>query len=583
MPVRVSSGTFPGHILDLPADLGLAVLNRLEGWDLVAACAASALWSTLVATEELWRKACEARWPLTFGRRVDSEAYPLAMPVWLEKVSHFRAPRQIGSMAPPAPGAPLVEWRAYYLEYDLYEALNVAPAFLQADEYQQLHVGLARSLRHFSHLVSAVAVEGPQPTGHLRHLRHLRHLSMARLPRAAGAMVLRNGDGVDPPGVLLQTLGRLNQTAVKRLRLLRAADARLQPSDLDALLVLLETRVFELCSLDLSANPLGPAGAGAIARALCPAGPLPRLLTLSLASAQLGNEGARRLGSALAQYPSLTSLDLTHNNIGAEGAQGLAHLLHPGRSRAAGDAGDTGNAGNAGNAGTAMEVDGGGEDGGGGGGEDGGGGLAELRVLRLSHNPLGKAGVLALAAALQTNRTLQSLALRRSSAKRGRLAATAGPVLGSSAPAPPQTSPGGPGRLWVALGGAAHPGERPGHLSAQPRPRVLARAASQSRRSPPCVWTSQAIRQRQPARAAGAPRALPADAAAGGQRPRRARPEPQPCRHGSHRPAARGSGEQHAPAHAQPPPLLHRRLAARARHRARPGAQPQPHQRRPEL
>tara|TARA_B100000795_G_scaffold167086_1_gene125726 strand:- start:35 stop:562 length:528 start_codon:yes stop_codon:yes gene_type:complete len=57
---------------------------------------------------------------------------------------------------------------------------------------------------------------------------------------------------------------------------------------------------------------------------------------------------------------------------------------------------------------TAMEVDG-----------DGGDGpaevsqsLAELRVLRLSHNPLGEAGVLALAGALHTNRTLQSLVLQ---------------------------------------------------------------------------------------------------------------------------------------------------------------------------
>ena len=38
--------------------------------------------------------------------------------------------------------------------------------------------------------------------------------------------------------------------------------------------------------------------------------------------------------------------------------------------------------------------------------------MAGLRVLRLSHNPLGEQGVLALAAALQTNRTLQSLVLQ---------------------------------------------------------------------------------------------------------------------------------------------------------------------------
>ena len=216
------------HILDLPADLSLAVLSRLEGWDLVAACAASAVWSTQVATEELWRKACEVRWPLTFGRRAEAEVKPLAMPVWLEQVSHYRAPRHVGSMAPPAPSAPAVEWRTYYLEHDLYEALNVAPAFLKPEELHQLHTGLARSLRYFSQLVNAVAIERPQPTEHLGHLRHLRHLSMAHTPRVADAMMLRNGDCAEPTGVLLQVLGRLNQSALKRLRLLRAVDALLQ-------------------------------------------------------------------------------------------------------------------------------------------------------------------------------------------------------------------------------------------------------------------------------------------------------------------------------------------------------------------
>ena len=224
-----SGDPLPGHILDLPADLSLAVLSRLEGWDLVAACAASVVWSSQVATEELWRKACEARWPLAFGRRPEAEASPLAMPVWLGKVSHFRAPTHVGSMVPPAPGAPLVEWRAYYLEHDLHEALNVGPAFLKPEEFHQLHTSLARSLRRFSHLVNAVAIEGPQPTEHLGHLRHLRHLSMAHTPRDVGdAMMLRNGDGVEPTGVLLRALGRLNQSALKRLRLLRAVDTLLQ-------------------------------------------------------------------------------------------------------------------------------------------------------------------------------------------------------------------------------------------------------------------------------------------------------------------------------------------------------------------
>ena len=213
----------PGHILDLPADLSLAVLSRLEGWDLVAACAASVVWSSQVASEELWRKACEARWPLTFGRCREGEASPLAMPVWLGKVAHFRAPRHVGSMVPPGRGAPLVEWRANYLEQDLHEALQVAPAFLKPEDFHQLHTGLAGSLRRFSHLVNAVAIEGNQPTEHLGHLRHLRHLSMAHTPRgAAEAAMIRDGDRVEPSTALLRDLGRLSQTALKRLRLLRA-------------------------------------------------------------------------------------------------------------------------------------------------------------------------------------------------------------------------------------------------------------------------------------------------------------------------------------------------------------------------
>lgn len=313
----------PGHILDLPADLSLAVLSRLEGWDLVAACAASVVWSSQVANEELWRKACEARWPLTFGRCREGEAGPLAMPVWLGKVAHFRAPRHVGSMVPPAPGAPLVVWRAYYLEQDLHEALQVGPAFLKPEDFHQLHTGLAGTLRRFSHLVNAVAIEGNQPSEHLGHLRHLRHLSMAHTPRgAAEAAMIQDGDRVEPSTALLRALGRLSQTALKRLRLLRAIETLLEPSELEVLLQLLRSRAFELTHLDLSSNPLGPSGAALIGQAMCgalsPAGggvsaaPLRGLVNLVLVSAQLGDEGAQQLGTALAHDPppSLTSLDL---------------------------------------------------------------------------------------------------------------------------------------------------------------------------------------------------------------------------------------------------------------------------------
>ena len=144
------------HVLDLPADLSICVLRRLEGWDLVAACTASAVWATQVAAEELWRNACEIRWPHTFGPHTEAAVRPLAMPAWLEKVSHFRAQRRTGIMAPPGPHARLVEWRAYYLEHDLFEALNVAPAFLAADELHQLHAVLERNLQLFSPRVCSV-------------------------------------------------------------------------------------------------------------------------------------------------------------------------------------------------------------------------------------------------------------------------------------------------------------------------------------------------------------------------------------------------------------------------------------------
>ena len=214
----------PGHILDLPADLSLAVLSRLEGWDLVAACAASVVWSSQVANEELWRKACEARWPLTFGRCREGEASPLAMPVWLGKVAHFRAPRHVGSMVPPAPGAPLVEWRAYYLEQDLHEALQVGPAFLKPEDFHRLHGNLRVILYRFSHLVSAVAIEGNQPTEHVGSLRHLRHLSIAHTPRDKPRLATTRDGRIEPSTALLRALRHLSQTALKRLRLLRAIE-----------------------------------------------------------------------------------------------------------------------------------------------------------------------------------------------------------------------------------------------------------------------------------------------------------------------------------------------------------------------
>ena len=239
------------HVLDLPADLSICVLRRLEGWDLVAACTASAVWATQVAAEELWRKACEIRWPHTFGPHTEAAVRPLAMPAWLEKVSHFRAQRRTGIMAPPGPHARLVEWRAYYLEHDLFEALNVAPAFLAADELHQLHAVLERNLQLFSPLISAVATEWPHASELLGPLRHLRHLSMAHTPRPSGTTTAGSGpDMPPPPGVLLSALGALNQSAAKKLRSLRAFDASLSAAS--ALSVAAATRLIA-CSVIHSA------------------------------------------------------------------------------------------------------------------------------------------------------------------------------------------------------------------------------------------------------------------------------------------------------------------------------------------
>ena len=53
-------------VTDLPVELTLCVLRHLTGEELALACAASALWASVVRQEEVWRKACEHRWPEAF-------------------------------------------------------------------------------------------------------------------------------------------------------------------------------------------------------------------------------------------------------------------------------------------------------------------------------------------------------------------------------------------------------------------------------------------------------------------------------------------------------------------------------------
>ncbi len=53
----------------------------------------------------------------------------------------------------------------------------------------------------------------------------------------------------------------------------------------------------------------------------------PTITSLDLSNNDIGDAGAR----ALAAIPSITSLDLSGNHIGPEGARALAHLAQPER------------------------------------------------------------------------------------------------------------------------------------------------------------------------------------------------------------------------------------------------------------
>jgi hypothetical protein len=78
---------------DLPNEMGLYILRRLSAWDLVAACRASSVWDSTASSEDLWRRACEYRWPHRFETaplvRHDLDAGgapPLLMPPWARKL-----------------------------------------------------------------------------------------------------------------------------------------------------------------------------------------------------------------------------------------------------------------------------------------------------------------------------------------------------------------------------------------------------------------------------------------------------------------------------------------------------------------
>ena len=77
-----------------------------------------------------------------------------------------------------------------------------------------------------------------------------------------------------------------------------------------------------LCTLALSDNQLGPAGAEALAAALG-RGALPKLVDLIMPRNPLGDQGIAALASAVRKLPVLDYLDLEACNIGNKGAASL--------------------------------------------------------------------------------------------------------------------------------------------------------------------------------------------------------------------------------------------------------------------
>ena len=138
-----SSVTSSVDISDLPFEISICILRHLLGEDLAAACAASAVWAIIVRQEQIWRRACEYRWPEAFPDAADGllpaacmDAPPLVMPPWVRKAptrAHaayrllrhsphlMRSPLELGAAAAAANGA----WRAYYLEHSAYELLHL--------------------------------------------------------------------------------------------------------------------------------------------------------------------------------------------------------------------------------------------------------------------------------------------------------------------------------------------------------------------------------------------------------------------------------------------------------------------------
>ena len=79
-----------------------------------------------------------------------------------------------------------------------------------------------------------------------------------------------------------------------------------------------------------------------LAGAMAADGALPQLERLRLASAAVGSDGTKAICAALRDYPSLKTLDLSHNRIDHVGAEAVGALLQLVAEPAAAAAGSAG-------------------------------------------------------------------------------------------------------------------------------------------------------------------------------------------------------------------------------------------------
>ncbi|KAL1527428.1 hypothetical protein AB1Y20_016094 [Prymnesium parvum] len=392
----------------LPSDLSLCVLRRLDAISLVAASLASPIWAAVIQAEGLWRKGCLWRWPLLFAQQnadasgvstehadppfdVPDWAWPSVLPHSLLSSSLLRQSWLLCVL--PLPKDCEAAWRRFYVENDLFERLNFVPQHytvpaLPPAEGPEISAPLARGIEWCSPLLHTAALEQWSAWKAASLLHHLRHLTLVFAPgRRVAGIAPSHSSLVLACLHLLPSLGALRSLWLSEMEL---AD----PEPLAQLLGLLRSST-ALEELDLSGTPLAPKGAQALSAQLLlpdgvglPAG-MPRLTSLCLAATKLRDAGVGVLCAALAEYPTLRHLDLSHNGVGPSGAWRVSELLGA-RAQSPSDGAEP------------MEVSSPHRTAATGRG---------LWQLNMSHNPLGEEGVSALAQGLATSE-LRELCLR---------------------------------------------------------------------------------------------------------------------------------------------------------------------------